>query len=45
MARLTQVTGTPNIATGLEALAFTKSNNLFPTYVLMQKVWNKVRQL
>lgn len=45
MALLTQVTGTPNIATGLEALALTKSNNLFPTYVLIQNVWNKVRQL
>lgn len=45
MALLTQITGRQNVATGLQALAFTKSNKLFPTYVLMQKIWNKVRQL
>lgn len=34
MALLTQVTGMHNVATGLEALAFAKSNNLFPTYIM-----------
>lgn len=30
---------------GLEGLAFCKSNKLYPTYAHMQKTWNKVRQL
>ena len=30
---------------GLEALWYAKSNKRFPTYVLMQKVWNKVRMM
>lgn len=41
---LRHVTGSYSVATGLEALSFAKSNKRFPTYVLMQKVWNKVRQ-
>ena len=34
-----------NIVTGLESLQCAKSNKLFPTYALMQKIWNKARQL
>lgn len=30
---------------GLEALHYNKSNKLFPTYALMQKIWNKTRML
>lgn len=32
---------------GLEVLSYSKSNKLFPTYVnvIMQKIWNKVRQM
>lgn len=37
MALLHHVTGVHNVAMGMEALAYTKSNKLFPTYVLMQK--------
>lgn len=33
------------VAIGLEALVFAKSNKQFPMYVLMQKVWNKTRQI
>ena len=33
------------MADGLEALSFAKSNKRFSTYNLMQKVWNKVREL
>lgn len=44
-ALLRYVTEMHNVATGLEALAFTKSNKLFPTYILLQKVWNKLGQL
>lgn len=43
-ALLHHVTGMYNVAMGWKALAYTKSNKLFPTYMLMQKVWNKVRQ-
>lgn len=39
------VRGESNVARGLEALGFSKSNKLFPTYVLMQKVCNKARQI
>lgn len=31
--------------TGLEAMAFAKSNRLLLTYILIQKVWNKAKQL
>lgn len=34
-----------NVDMGLQALTFSKSNKLFPTYALMQKVWNKARQM
>lgn len=45
-ALLHHVTGVHNnVAMGLEALAYMKSNKLFPTYVLMQKIWNKARHL
>lgn len=44
-ALLHYVTGVDNVAEGLEGLIFAKSNKLFPTFVLMQKVWNKARQL
>lgn len=42
---LHHITGVNNVAMGLEVLSYAKSNKLFPTYVLMQKVWNKARQL
>lgn len=29
----------------LEALAYAKSNKQFPTFALVQKIWNKARQL
>lgn len=38
-------TETSYVAMGLEVLAYAKSNKRFPTYILMQKVWNKIKQL
>lgn len=34
-----------NVPTGFEAAAFAKSNRLLPTYALIQKIWNKGKQL
>lgn len=39
------VTEVNDVAMGLEAIYYAKCNKRFPTYVLMQKVWNKTRQL
>lgn len=39
------VTGTRDVDMGLEALAYAKINKQFPTFVLIQKIWNKTRQL
>lgn len=33
------------IASGLGGLELSKSNKLYPSYVLMQRTWNKPRQL
>lgn len=44
-ALMCHVTGVSDMAMGLEALAYANSNKRFPTYVLMQKEWNKTRQL
>lgn len=44
-ALMCHVTGFADVPTGMEALAYAKSNKLFPTYVLMQNIWNKLRQL
>lgn len=44
VALMCQVTRVNEVAMGL-VLAFAKSNKRFPMYVLMQKVWNKTRQL
>lgn len=41
MALLHHIAGIHNVAMGLVTLAYTKSNKLFPMYVLMQKIWNK----
>lgn len=37
--------GHDDVPTGMKALAYAKSNKRFPTYALMQKIWNKLRQL
>lgn len=42
---LLYVMGVDIVAMGLEVLAFSKSNKLFPTYVLIQKNWNEVKQM
>lgn len=39
------VTGTSGMAMGLEALAYAKSNKRFPTFALLEKIWNKTREL
>lgn len=44
-ALMRHTTSTTDVAEGLEALTYAKSNKRFLTYVLMQKVWNKLRQL
>lgn len=44
-ALMCHATGTNYVTLGLDALVYAKSNKRFPTYVLMQKVWNKFRQL
>lgn len=33
------------VVDGLEALHFSKSNKIYPTFTLMQTIWNKVRML
>lgn len=44
-AHILRFTSRREVADGLEALQYNKSNKLFPTYALMQKIWNKVRML
>lgn len=44
-AQLLRFTSKCEALDGLEALQYNKSNKLFPTYALMQKIWNKVRML
>ena len=42
---LRYTSGADTVIMGLEALQFAKSNKRFPTYALIQKIWNKARQL
>lgn len=44
-ALMCYTTSTKDVAEVLEALAYAKSRKRFATYVLVQKVWNKLRQL
>lgn len=43
--RLLSFTTEMGVADGLEALRFSKSNKLYPTYALMQKIWNNARTI
>lgn len=37
--------GVNDVAEGLETLVYAKSNTKFPTFALLQKIWNKARHL